>query len=526
MTQRASSFTFAASSTLLPVTRNEDDALNTQLNSLLPSASDSAEANNAFRFSFQPDIPITSIEHARLSHDPDVSDRSQQFRPRTPSFTITPSVSDSDFSSTQIRPRTPSLTVTPSGSKSDLSSTRRILTPKSRTRSPTPVSERLDDRSANLSPEQSSGPCRDSSTPVIDQIDDSLANLSLDQSSVPYRDSPTPSTIRRASRELRHETGYFDSSIRPSYPDAPVDDLSANDGILSSPKTKLLSPESEVTPKAHRRRSSASQHHASSPGDNSPHNVADEEPPKARFHEPEFQAAISAAEKVVQKLVAVLQSSPLHTDQESSLASLYSQANALRQFQHSGTRVVGLVGDSGVGKSSLINCLLDVRGLAQTGGSGSACTCVVTEYCYSEAETFVIEPEYFSSLELRTQLTGLLKSYRKYHKEPLGKDGDAEAFETVKKQAKLAEDMFRSAFKTYIGQDISFLLEDTESVVCNKLLSWAAQSGLDLPEDCQRSVKRQEFKNVGQCSAALRKLSSDSNEEHTNSIWPFIRKIK
>ena len=49
----------------------------------------------------------------------------------------------------------------------------------------------------------------------------------------------------------------------------------------------------------------------------------------------------------------------MHRERGSSVQAIYQQAARLSKFEPSSCRIVGLVGDSGVGKSSLINSLLD-----------------------------------------------------------------------------------------------------------------------------------------------------------------------
>ncbi len=127
---------------------------------------------------------------------------------------------------------------------------------------------------------------------------------------------------------------------------------------------------------AHRRRSSSRL-------ETTPHDVADEEPPHAPFHEPEFQQAFADAKKLVGDLASVLASSSLHREADSRIRALYQQAIDLSHFQSPIARTVGLVGDSGVGmssvmavervvsyrltgKSSLLNSLLDLDGFARS----------------------------------------------------------------------------------------------------------------------------------------------------------------
>jgi len=130
---------------------------------------------------------------------------------------------------------------------------------------------------------------------------------------------------------------------------------------------------------------STSRRRSSSHVNPTPHNVADEEPPHERFHDPDVQSQLTASKGRIDDLVYVLESSSLHNEPDSRIRALYLQAVALSQYQSPSARTVGLVGDSGVGmfhrgplkrsfssqsagKTSLLNSLLDRRGFARTVG--------------------------------------------------------------------------------------------------------------------------------------------------------------
>jgi hypothetical protein len=95
------------------------------------------------------------------------------------------------------------------------------------------------------------------------------------------------------------------------------------------------------------------------------HEVESEDPPEAFVHMAEVQEALATARTLLKKIATVLSSSNLHHENGSSIQKLFQQATRLSDFQLPSSRIVGLVGDSGVGKSSLINSLLDKSGLAR-----------------------------------------------------------------------------------------------------------------------------------------------------------------
>ncbi|KAK0742907.1 hypothetical protein B0T18DRAFT_489791 [Schizothecium vesticola] len=245
-----------------------------------------------------------------------------------------------------------------------------------------------------------------------------------------------------------------------------------------------------------------------------PHNVRDEEPPQDRFHEPAFQQAFRNAKALMGGLAAVLGSSALHLEPDSAMSNLRQTAQDLAAFQCPPTRVVGLVGDSGVGKSSLLNSLLDVHGLARVSNIGAACTCVVTEYRYHEADDFAINVEEFSNDELRRQFTEMVGNYRHHH-------FHSAEFETNEERrdwedlAKLARDtfsvMFRGRFTT------ALLTSEQQKEVVETLLSWARE---------RNPVARQSIAPTAEeCSATLMRLTSEEASPQGPAAWPYIKKI-
>lgn len=83
-----------------------------------------------------------------------------------------------------------------------------------------------------------------------------------------------------------------------------------------------------------------------------PHVVSDEDSPRDRFHDPVFQQAFTDTKDHVAKLEDVLGSGSLHLEPESTIHRIYQNAGSLAEFECPTKRVVGFVGDSGVGKNT------------------------------------------------------------------------------------------------------------------------------------------------------------------------------
>jgi ribosome biogenesis GTPase A len=78
----------------------------------------------------------------------------------------------------------------------------------------------------------------------------------------------------------------------------------------------------------------------------------------------QVENALTHARRVTKRITNVLTNSDLHRENGSNIAGLLRQAAELGEFKLPSSRIIGLVGNSGIGKSSLINSLLDQGKLA------------------------------------------------------------------------------------------------------------------------------------------------------------------
>jgi ABC-type multidrug transport system fused ATPase/permease subunit len=95
------------------------------------------------------------------------------------------------------------------------------------------------------------------------------------------------------------------------------------------------------------------------------HDIESELPPDHFAHMSEAQNALARSKILTTKLATILSQSTFSLESGSHIKTLHRQAAELSNFQLPSSRIVGLVGDSGVGKSSLINSLLDKIDLAR-----------------------------------------------------------------------------------------------------------------------------------------------------------------
>ncbi|KAK4245737.1 nuclear GTPase SLIP-GC [Corynascus novoguineensis] len=291
---------------------------------------------------------------------------------------------------------------------------------------------------------------------------------------------------------------------------------------------KSLSPKSELEPEPRLSPSPSPFQHRRSPSQarQRPHQVSDEESPETRSYDTGFERAVAAAKSVAEDLARVLS----HGDHPSlgvyqdwpKVRGYRDVAEKLAQFRCSPTLTVGLVGDSGVGKSSLLNSLLGVK-LAWTNNGGEACTCVVTEYLYHDRDDYIVEVVPFSQDELRKQLAEMVHGYCHYHRHcdsaALGSDSDSDDIKYWEEKAAQARDSFQAMFQNRFSPDLIQSGRSEEDIL-ETLISWSQEMG---PTDIQ---SRQEKRETKECSNLVKQLTSSAPNSRGATNWRYIKKIR
>ncbi|KAK4182680.1 nuclear GTPase SLIP-GC 3 [Podospora australis] len=245
------------------------------------------------------------------------------------------------------------------------------------------------------------------------------------------------------------------------------------------------------------------------------HNVRDEEPPQDRFHEPAFQHAFRNAKSLMANPADVLESSAPNFEADSVIQTLRREADTLANFQCRSARVVGLVGETGAGKSSLLNSLLDVKGLSRTSNSGAACTCVATEYRYHEDDRFMIKVEEFSTVELREQFTEMVQNYRHSgHTDSAVLERDENTRDGAR-PAQLASDTLGAMFRGRLNHEL--LMSGPEDQVVETLPGWTRERDSAAGERIAATHD--------ECSEELMWLPSEEVSPRGPALWPYIKKI-
>ncbi|KAF2740486.1 hypothetical protein EJ04DRAFT_559010 [Polyplosphaeria fusca] len=248
--------------------------------------------------------------------------------------------------------------------------------------------------------------------------------------------------------------------------------------------------------------------------------------PESPFYGKQVQDALTKARITTANLATALSTSHLHLEAGSTVRNLHQQATILSDFQPPSTRVVGLVGDSGVGKSSLINSLLDKEELARASNSGAACTCVVTEYHHHTNDDFKIDIEYFSDHDLKSQYEQLLHDYRRFQRAEHAEGTDAKELEYLGQRADLAIKLFRASFGRRLEETRGIIDDLPIEQSVDIMMGWVAQVLPPAHSRGESNTVRETFNGITECSNRLAILTSELNERGGKSLWPFIKKLK
>lgn len=204
------------------------------------------------------------------------------------------------------------------------------------------------------------------------------------------------------------------------------------------------------------------------------YDVEDEQLPSETFFDPTFQKALKSAMKLARKIDSELAQCALASRPGTDLFRIWKNAQEMEKFDCPETRIIGIVGDSASGKSSLINSLLHLPNLAHKGDNGSAVTSFVTEYrrrSPRHTEPFTIEVEFSTTEEMEEQLEELLFSYRQPYQQGLQAElGDSSLeYQSLERQSEVALATLQSIFPGREETSPVYLQDTLDGAFCRIL---------------------------------------------------------
>ncbi|KAL5362705.1 hypothetical protein BJX96DRAFT_106499 [Aspergillus floccosus] len=353
------------------------------------------------------------------------------------------------------------------------------------------------------------------------------SNLTPNHATTTYRDlyNATPSPSARKSEPNRRVP-----ATTPSPP-------SGGEIIGSSIRTLSLSeytnpPAEELHPDGDLGAEEGEQDALDDSDEDYSYSIRQEELPRAPIYDRRLQDALKEVRTQLTNIALSMQTSQLYRDRSTAFYNLFEQTLEASQFTYPKTRLVGFIGDSGVGKSTLINSLLDREGLARSSGDGAACTTVVTEFRHVDGEhprQYTIEADFMDLEEIQELLEELLRSFRGYYTREFVEVQSAEEQEKIKAAAIRARDTLTSLFPNHPEVNHEYLAAEgieTEQAILQHLRELAISVRNHRPGGPDAEQYRVVARNDEQCKDRLDELTTDPGEPSKPAIWPFVKVIR
>ncbi|KAL6232076.1 hypothetical protein BDW75DRAFT_233104 [Aspergillus navahoensis] len=262
------------------------------------------------------------------------------------------------------------------------------------------------------------------------------------------------------------------------------------------------------------------------------YDVREEELPRAPIYDIRLQNALRNVRGQIADLAQLMGERELAQDPTSDIYDLYEQLLKASRFAYPTTRTVGFIGDSGMGKSSVINSILDESGLARSGGDGAACTTVVTEFRNVDDEypsNYTVKADFMNNVEIRELFEELLSNVRRYYTDAYREVTQVEEQQNIRTAATKAWDTFRSLFPDQPELDLDFLSRDGEDAaesIVSTLMEWAIARLDNQPGGRERLEEPRVASHADECMDLLDSLTTDHSGGDRTALWPFVKLIR
>ena len=250
------------------------------------------------------------------------------------------------------------------------------------------------------------------------------------------------------------------------------------------------------------------------------YDIVHEAVPDATFFKHGFQTLADLGREIACEATTCLDQYQQRQAPQPEFDRLFRDAKKTNSFKGSGTRTIAVLGDSGEGKSSLVNSLLHFPSIAKASDAGMACTSVVTEYHQKQQHhtaKITIEVEYLSDSDMEEFIEELVWSYRQFFLKTWA-EGDKD-FNKSEAESETAWSALDAAFGHH-GNLKSLFGDDSDEglkAIQDKLLEWC--SDLAWPEASIGGSWSSTAETADECCDKTAIFMSER-------LWPFTKVIR
>lgn len=267
------------------------------------------------------------------------------------------------------------------------------------------------------------------------------------------------------------------------------------------------------------------------------YNPMSESLPNLPAYHPSFVKAQRYCSELMEDAALLLKNAEYR---DSRVLQLLEKASNSQSLEYPKPRTVGLMGDSGVGKSSLINCLLDAPDIALSGANGGACTNVITEYHQaqpSQEAPFMAEISLFEPSRVQHTLKVHLGSFYRYAHGSI-EAMDQEEIDDLHAHVTTALETFQALFadreefsneertKEFLEQAHS----ESDPKMLQQLYGWIQESiskcGAEGGIIRRTAYAPEELASETERFVTTCKHFFDENDCHVPSLWPLIKAVR
>ncbi|KAK3291870.1 uncharacterized protein B0H64DRAFT_420096 [Chaetomium fimeti] len=254
------------------------------------------------------------------------------------------------------------------------------------------------------------------------------------------------------------------------------------------------------------------------------YDVRSEGVPAHEFFTAQFQSSLREGLEIAKDTLRELERLGDHVRDDADLKKLLDEAYQLSAFEGSDTKTIAVLGDSGEGKSSLINSLLDFPGIAKTGDIGSACTSVVTEYRQKTREhtaPITIEVEHLSAQAIEDVIGELVWNYRQLYLPRIVAEGPSGTdYPRCQRESDQAWSALEAAFGHHSGFTEEMLQDQSDGAlesVTARLVAWSRE--IEWPGGAADGFWRSTANTAEECVEQTSVFMQDR-------YWPFTKIIR